>query len=163
MSCWRYSGVGRDIVLALKYRNADFLVNDLAHLIRTNCQEVCSFAANSVLVPVPIHYFRRVKRGYNQAEVIARAVSKIASGSGVVNALTGKNKVSQAGLRRTERLINVKNTFQCSGASGTIAKDARVIVVDDVATTGATARECCRVLRMAGFVDLHVLMLSYGG
>jgi ComF family protein len=162
MSCWLYSGVGRDIVLTLKYRNADFLANDISKLIKNNCQEVCSFAANSVLIPVPLHYFRRVKRGYNQAELIAHAVAKVADGSRVVNALSGKRKTSQARLKRTERLVNVKNMFECSNATDAIAKDSKIIVVDDVATTGATVRECCRILRMAGFIDLHVLTLSYG-
>jgi ComF family protein len=162
ISCWLHTGTGRDIILALKYRNADFLKKDIGVLLKNNNPEICEFASDSSLVPVPIHYFRRVKRGYNQAEVIAQAIAKISSGSVVVNALKSKNKKSQTKLKSGERLLNVKNMFECSAESDGMAKSRRVVLVDDVSTTGATVRECCRVLYGAGFENLHVLTLARG-
>jgi ComF family protein len=155
-------GVGKDIVLTLKYRNADFLKNDIAKLLKNHHREVCEFARGSLLVPVPMHYLRRVRRGYNQSEVIAYAIAKIADGSAVVNMLKSNQKKSQTKLTHRERLTNVKNMFECTAKSDALSKDSRVVVVDDVITTGATVRECCRALRLAGFTDLYVLTLAHG-
>jgi ComF family protein len=162
MSCWLHKGVGRDIVLTLKYRNADFLKNDIATLLKNYCGEVCEFAENSLLVPVPIHYFRRVRRGYNQTEIIAHAIAKIVDSATVINILRSKNKKSQTKLKRDERLINTKDMFEYAANSNDIPQDSKIVVIDDVSTTGATVNECCRVLRGAGFNNLHVLTLSYG-
>jgi ComF family protein len=162
MSCWLHKGVGRDIILTLKYRNADFLKNDIATLLKRYCGEVCEFVENSLLVPVPTPYFRRVKRGYNQAEVIAYAVAKIVNNASVVNMLRSKGKQSQTKLKRDERLVNAKGVFECSVGSEGVPQDSRIVIVDDVSTTGATVNECCRILQEAGFDNLHVLTLSYG-
>ncbi|MDR1595471.1 MAG: double zinc ribbon domain-containing protein [Puniceicoccales bacterium] len=160
MACWSHNGIGRSIVLALKYGSADFLKNDIVALLENNCSEVCQFASNSVLVPVPMHYFRRVGRGYNQAEVICEAILKIANESTIVSMLTSRRKKSQTKLAGRDRLLNIKNVFECSSVG--VAKNSRIVLVDDVFTTGATARECCHVLHDAGFDDLHVLTLSHG-
>jgi ComF family protein len=162
MSCWLHRGVGREIVLALKYRQADFLKNDIARLLESNCQDACRFADNAILVPVPINYLRRLGRGYNQTTVIAQAVAKVTDGTEVVNMLSSKPRKSQTKLARNERLLNVKNTFECLPGISSIPKDSRIVLVDDVQTSGATADECCRVLRGVGFENLHVWTLSYG-
>ncbi|MDR2432140.1 MAG: hypothetical protein LBD34_00060 [Puniceicoccales bacterium] len=162
MSCWLHKGVGRDIILTIKYRNADFLKNDIATLLKRYCGEVCEFVENSLLVPVPTPYFRRIKRGYNQAEVIAYAVAKIVNNASVVNMLRSKNKKSQTKLKRDDRLLNIKGMIECSTDSENILPDSRIVIVDDVSTTGTTVNECCRILQGAGFSNLHVLTLSYG-
>ncbi|MDR2779183.1 MAG: ComF family protein [Puniceicoccales bacterium] len=162
MSCWLHTGVGRDIILTLKYRNADFLKNDIATLLKNYCSEVREFVANSLLVPVPIHYFRRVKRGYNQTEIIAHAIAKIVDSATVIDILKSKNKKSQTKLKYNERLLNIKDMFECSINSGDIPQDSKIVIVDDVLTTGSTLNECCRILQGAGFSNLHVLTLSYG-
>jgi ComF family protein len=162
ISCWLYDGVGRDIILALKYRQADFLKNDIASLLQDHCAKVIEFTENSIVVPVPTHYFRRLGRGYNQAEVIARAVAKISPGTTVISILKSKHKKSQTKLKKAERLLNIKNMFECAPASDSVAKNSRIVLVDDVITTGATLRECCTILQRAGFNNLHVLTLAYG-
>jgi ComF family protein len=162
MSCWTHRGIGRDIILTLKYCNADFLKNDIATLLRNHCPGTGPFAANSVLVPVPMCYFRRVGRGYNQSEIIANAIAKIAPNTTVVNMLKSRHKRAQTGLNREGRLANVKNAFRCSSTSANVPKGSRIVLVDDVTTTGATIRGCCEVLHGAGFENLHVLTLSYG-
>jgi ComF family protein len=162
LSCWVHSGIGREIILALKYRNADFLKNDIVKLLEDNCKEACELIQNSILVPVPMHYFRRVQRGYNQARVICDAILKIAGGSKIVDMLSSRHKKPQTSLGAKERLLNIKNVFECAAVSRSIPKDSKIVLVDDVFTTGATARECCRVLHTNGFENLYVLTLSRG-
>jgi ComF family protein len=162
MACWLYKGVGRDIILTLKYRHADFLQNDIANLLKNHWPSVREFTENSILVPVPTHYFRRLGRGYNQTEVISNAIVKITSGAKVVSMLRSKHKKSQTKLKKAERLLNIKNMFEYSSAGSISDKNLRIVVVDDILTTGATLRECCTVLQRAGFNNLHVLTLAYG-
>jgi ComF family protein len=162
MSCWLHKGVGRDIVLTLKYRNAEFLRRDISQLLKNHRAEVCTFVENSLLVPVPMHYFRRVRRGYNQSEVIANAIAKIASGVMVANMLRSRHKKPQTELKQSERWGNVENMFECRSEINNFERGSKIVLVDDVITTGATVRECCKVLRNAGFMDLHVLTLSHG-
>lgn len=162
ISCWLHRGVGRDIILSLKYRNADFLRDDLANLIKSLRREVSEFASDSLLVPVPMHYFRRIRRGYNQSDVIAEAIAKITNGSTIVNMLKSKHKKSQTQLGREERLTNVRGAFECTSAADSVEKNSRIVLVDDVFTTGATARECCLALQSAGFTNLYVLTLAIG-
>jgi predicted amidophosphoribosyltransferase len=109
-----------------------------------------------------MHYFRRVKRGYNQSEVIAGAIAKVSEGATIAKILASKGMRSQTGLMRAERLVNVGDMFEFVEESRAISRDSRVVLIDDVFTTGATARECCKVLRLAGFTDLHVLTLAHG-
>jgi predicted amidophosphoribosyltransferase len=156
MSCWLHKGVGRDIILTLKYRNADFLKNDIATLLKYYCDKVCEFAKNSLLVPVPTSYFRWVKRGYNQAEVIAYAVAKIIDNARVVNMLRSKIKKSQTKLKRNERLLNAKGMFECSAGSEGVPSDSKIVIVDDVSTTGQ------RPMNVAGFYGkLGLIIYTY--
>lgn len=107
-----------------------------------------------LVVPVPLHRRRLRSRGYNQAERIASPISR-ALGRPLQPRVLGRVRVTgtQTGLSRRERIANVRGAFaahrvDCSGA--------RILLVDDVITTGATVRECARVLRAAGASHVHV-------
>ena len=159
-SCWAYKGIGRELVLKLKYYNADYVKNDISKLLKNKCQEICTFTSNSFLVPVPLHYFGFLVRGYNQAEVIANAIKCASSRSSVVKLLRGRYKRSQTKLKSSDRTKNVSDAFLCTSLCDNIDKNSKIILIDDVSTTGATSRECCKVLRNAGFTNLNVLTLS---
>ena len=161
-SCWSYKGFGRELILRLKYCNADYVKNDISKLLKDKCPKICEFASNSFLVPVPLHYFGFLVRGYNQAEIIANAVKVASNGSSVVKLLRSKYKKSQTSLKSCDRTKNVSDVFSCTSRCNKINKNSKIILIDDVSTTGATSQECCRVLRDAGFTNLNVLTLSCG-
>ena len=104
-----------------------------------------------LLVPVPLHKSRRRTRGFNQAELIARAARKrlpreLEFDAEVV--VRQRETISQVGLSREERIENMRDAFRVSAPSRVKGRD--VIVVDDVMTTGTTLSECARVLKEAG-------------
>jgi len=104
-----------------------------------------------LLVPVPLHSCRRRSRGFNQAELIARAALKrlpheLEFAPGML--VRGRETISQVGLSREERIENMRGAFRVSDRSR--VKGRNVIVVDDVMTTGTTLSECARVLKQAG-------------
>ena len=110
-------------------------------------------------VPVPLHFRRLFARGFNQSAVIARMVARSAG----VPCLTGavvRTRVTppQAALRRREREVNLKGSFKAARPAA--LRGRRVLLVDDVCTTGATVAECARVLRDAGAESVRVFTLA---
>lgn len=105
-----------------------------------------------VLVPVPLHAAKERERGYNQSELIALEVGRLTGVDVETRVLTRvRNTRSQAGLDGDKRLANVKQAFRA--ARGSLA-GRHVVLVDDVVTTGATLRECARVLLDSGVAEV---------
>lgn len=112
-----------------------------------------------VLVPVPLHFVRWHARGYNQAELLARALSK-GTGVPVVEALRRRRWTRpQAGLRRNARRRNVEGVFETTARAEGL-RGQRALLIDDVCTTGATLEACARVLRAAGVRRVDALTLA---
>jgi ComF family protein len=100
------------------------------------------------IVPVPLHWQRYTQRGYNQADEIARALSA-RSGKPVLHCLHRvRATVTQAGLSAQERDKNVDDAFEVKERYVSMVRNARILLVDDVLTTGSTMRSCVRALRM---------------
>ncbi len=108
---------------------------------------------------VPIHIFRKIKRGYNQAGEIAHPLSRLLGipyFGGILRRT--RNTPSQVGKDRTHRLKNVKDAFCCTAPSRVHHK--HIVLVDDVATTGATLGECAKALEDAGAASVSCVVLS---
>jgi ComF family protein len=99
-----------------------------------------------LLIPVPLHFFRRCKRGFNQAELIAAELQQ-QCGIPVQRHLLSRvsHTSAQSGLDRKTRQKNLQGAFRCSPLHG-----AHVALIDDVLTTGATLQECSRMIKKAG-------------
>jgi ComF family protein len=160
MTCWEHSGVARKLILTLKYGGGSFLIGDIISAIKKNGRHALDFVKNSLLVPVPTHYFKRVQRDYSQTELIADSLAKCSGVCVAKKLLRCKNHAAQAGLSPNERLRNVKNIFRCSESK--IDRTSRIVIVDDVITTGATLLSCCEAMHRRGFRDINVLTLSHG-
>ncbi len=122
------------------------------------------FPENSLLIPVPLHYFRFQKRGFNQAQIIAEAFSKI-SGNLVVSLIKRvRHTPHQARFSREDRLKNLKNAFRVdSEISQKIPFDTPLVLVDDVVSTASTLLEIQKILREAGYTDISAVTLARGG
>jgi ComF family protein len=160
ITCWEHSGIARKLILAMKYRGGDFLIGDIVAMIGQNADHLLDFVANSLLVPVPMHYLKRVCRDYSQTELLADALSERTGARVLKKLLVCKNHSAQAGLTTDERLLNVKNVFRCEESS--VDRSARIVIVDDVITTGATLFACCAAMHRQGFRDINILTLSHG-
>jgi ComF family protein len=107
------------------------------------------------IVPMPLHWQRRWERGFNQSELLARAIARRWNVP-VVNAIRRvKATAPQAGLTNSKRRLNMSGAFSARSFLGkrftsTPLKGARVLLIDDVLTTGATAAACARALKRAG-------------
>jgi ComF family protein len=105
-------------------------------------------AGDKVVVPVPLHKKREARRGYNQAELVARYVCSRLSLPGGNSLARQKNTETQVSLTRNERVSNLQGAFVC--ADQEFIRGKVVILIDDVTTTGTTLAECAKVLRESG-------------
>ena len=141
-----YEGTLRELIHLYKYRQVQTLSRPLAEFLLSALPLDESFDA---VIPVPLHWRKRWQRGFNQSDLLARAIAR-RRGIPVVHAL-GRSKFTktQAGLSNTERRKNVAAAFRCRRAGKTVA-GKHVLLIDDVMTTGSTAAACARALKQAG-------------
>jgi ComF family protein len=148
-----YAGALSAIVHALKYQQRTSLAKPLGDLIARHCGDALSGA--DLVVPVPLHRSRQRERGFNQAALLARALPlPCADALARVRATP-----SQTDLPAHKRKLNVKGAFALSREAGLrVEVSGRcVVLVDDVATTGATLSECAKVLREAGAREVRAV------
>jgi ComF family protein len=158
---WNFQGLPREWIHKLKYHDGEYLVADLGKILTSNF-EWREYLSSAILVPVPLHWRRYWQRDYNQSNLIARAMAKV-SGSPVISLLSRcKFSPSQTELRGHERLRNVQNAFSLNRKAKNIDRNYRIILVDDVMTTGATLQACATVLRENGFEHIDVATLARG-
>lgn len=143
----RYKGSAGIAIRSVKYKWQYDIAKVLVELLVSSFWQF-SVPSMSLLVPVPLHSKRRRWRGFNQAEKIARI---LASQYGLsVSELLRRTRETktQVGLRRAERLKNVRGVFALKADANIKNKD--ILLFDDVYTSGATMGECARVLKKAG-------------
>lgn len=109
------------------------------------------------LVPVPLHRLRHFGRSFNQAELLARQLSR-STGIPVRDRLLFRRRRTraQSGLDATGRRRNIRGAFGCSGGAVAVLAGAHAGLIDDVMTTGATLSECAKTLRRAGAARVTV-------
>lgn len=113
-----------------------------------------------VMVPVPMHWWKRLRRGFNQSERIARVLArraKLPLKTDILRRVRGTRV--QAGLTHTERQANIAGAFRIRSKQPLQGK--RVLLVDDVFTTGATASACAKALKKAGASSVVLLTLAH--
>ncbi|MCC6934411.1 MAG: ComF family protein [Candidatus Yanofskybacteria bacterium] len=153
-------------VWRLKYRSLTALAGPLAcwlaDAVAQTPEALQHTKKNAVVVPVPLHPSRFRERGYNQAELIARAWAHITALPCDATALTRtRNTGSQvATADRGERLENMRDAFACNKPAA--IRGRAVMLVDDVCTTGATLQACARALRAAGARSVTALTVARG-
>lgn len=173
MALLNYNEAARRSMAAIKYKNKrEYLDFYAMAMARRFCRQVNIWKPD-VLVPVPIHPSRRRKRGYNQAEELARRLGK-QWGIPVDTRLLIRSKrtAPQRELSPGERLKNLREAFLihpsrkgCRKNSARKTKNIPgcVVLIDDIYTTGSTIEACSQVLKVAGVGEIHFLSVCIGG
>lgn len=148
-----YDGVLRDLIHLFKYGRVTTLAKPLAAFLRQAAPARERFDA---LVPMPMHWRRRLRRGFNQAALLAKEFARKTSLPVELGLLRVKARPPQAGLSNADRRRNVAGVFAVR--AGYEFRNRRVLLVDDVVTTGATAAAAAAALKSAGAA--HVALLA---
>jgi ComF family protein len=159
----------RDLVWEIKYKKNPILVEAVAKLLFEEIFEDISDAQlfrnkESLLIPIPVSDERRRERGYNQMEVLGKAIEKLDTEK--IFSYNPKilkkshNTVSQTKTKsKKERLENIKGSFAITNPSLVLGRD--IILLDDVLTTGATFAEASRILKQSGAKHITCLAIAH--
>jgi len=142
----------RDLIHLFKYGRVRTLARPLSGLLAQALPRDEVFDAT---VPVPLYWIRRLARGFNQSELLARGLAR-RSGIPVMKALGRVRPTpTQAGLSNSARRLNVAKAFRSRDVRG-----KRILLIDDVMTTGATAAACASALKQAGARRVALLTVA---
>jgi ComF family protein len=154
-----YTAELRSAVHALKFDGRRNLGEPLARLLESTWRATWSAEDVDRIVPVPLHPRRKRERGFNQAAVLARALGRrLAVPCSEKWLVRSRNTGAQVGLSEAERGTNVRGAFSVPGNAA--VRGMRILVVDDVYTTGATVASAARALLSAGALRVSVLTLA---
>ena len=141
---YKYQDIIRNLLLNYKFNDASYLANSFAYLIKNN-KKIYSILKNyDIIIPVPLHKKRMNERGYNQTELIAKKLGIPVETNCLIKA---KNIKPQSTKTAKERQIDIKNVFAIQNVEK--IKNKKLLLLDDIYTTGSTANECIKTLSKA--------------
>jgi len=156
---FRYDDASRRLILALKHGDRLEGVPAFARwMVRAGAELL---ATCDLVVPVPLHRWRLLRRRYNQAALLAQAVAGEIGARYEPRVLVRRRATpSQGGLNRAQRRRNVRGAFACPATRADRLAGKRVALIDDVMTTGATVESCARALKRRGAAEVVVVTLA---
>lgn len=157
VSCFAYEGNLKDAIHKLKYDGDIHLVNFFVSSLR---ERVCDLPGCDLITAVPATHKKLRKRGFNQSIVMGRKLARWDFKPFAAEVLVRLgDDISQVGLERSERIKNVKDAFRIAD-NGASVEGKRIMIVDDVMTTGATLNECAKVLKKSGANEVYGLTIA---
>jgi ComF family protein len=154
-----YDNASRDLILGFKHGDKTHAVVAMAPWLRQAAGNILNEC--DIIIPVPLHRWRLLRRRYNQSALIAQAIANETGKTCLTNALMRTRATPVQGhLNISERARNVRKAFMVSPAALPKIQGKNVLLIDDVYTTGATVSECAKSLFAAGAGEVNVLTLA---
>ena len=157
-SAFTYDDFSKKLILDFKFYDRTDNAKSLAKWLKLSSKDMLE-AGVDLIVPVPLHYTRLIKRRYNQSALLASALGKM---TGVevdcLSVVKHKNTKPQVEFSGRARVQNVKKAFSVKNLSA--IKGKRILLVDDVYTTGSTLRECARAIKAAGALSVDGVTIA---
>jgi ComF family protein len=155
-AAFAYQGAARSAVLTLKFKSGRYLAPLMGELLREHIAARPLQA--DVVVPVPLAPRRLRQRGFNQAHLLANEVAPAVRGAVLPDALKRIERPAQQTLPASERLVNLRGAFSCPRPED--LRNRRILLIDDVVTTGATLSACTAALSDAGARRISALAFA---
>jgi ComF family protein len=145
----RYSDSIKNSLKRFKFSNKPSYYRAFGKLLALKVQNTAQLAAIDIIIPVPLHKNKYRQRGYNQAELIAKSVARILNIPYCTDILIKNSETkSQSALARNERLSNIEGSFKVINEK--VVYNKKILLIDDIITTGSTINQCSKVLKKAG-------------
>ena len=142
-SALKYENEVREKIIKYKFNENSYLYKTFAKIIIKDKKVYGFLKLYDIIIPVPMNKLKKSVRGYNQSELVANEIAK---------------QMEQSTLTKTQRIENVKNAFFVTDT--TKVKYKKVILIDDIYTTGCTVNECSKVLKQAGAQEICVVTIA---
>lgn len=157
-SAFIYDDESKDLILDLKFRDKTGYAETLAGLLYSAGADIWKENPD-LLIPVPIHRLRLLQRRYNQSALLADYLARKVNIQTDCNSLIRcRNTVPQVQLSGSARRNNLKQAFEVIKPQN--IKGRKIVLIDDVSTTGSTLNECAKVLHRAGAAKIYALTLA---
>ena len=156
---YRGKGVTHNMISCCKSTRDKYLMSFMAQLLASEIERKLSPSSSAVLVPMPRSPFSLLKNGFDQSKLIGKSIAE-ALGIGYVEAIVHTGKKMQKLLGYRERLRNAKEAFALDEDLTELIRDKRVILYDDIITTGASAAACIKLMREAGAVSVDFVSFA---
>lgn len=157
---FRYNEIIKKIIGDLKYRDQTYIAKKLARFLFYQAQAEISDV--DFIVAVPLHPKRLRRRKFNQSLILSRALLTKNSQKKLKSdfLLRIKNTAAQVSLKKKQREKNLKNAFALNPKYREIVKDKKILLIDDVMTTGATLENCAKILKKSGAKKVTILTIA---
>lgn len=162
LACYSYNGTAKELIHKFKYQNRPYLAKTMARLIFKSLAEDNNDISRDidVLVPVPLTPARAREREFNQSELLAKELSAYFKKPCAAALKKIRHTHPQVSQTSQNRLHNLSGAFSVFAPSA--IKNKKILLIDDVVTTTATAREASRALKKAGAASISVLAFAKG-
>ena len=155
-----YEGIIREKLIQYKFQGKSYLSTFFAKILQNHEKMSRLLEKYDIIIPVPMYSKKEKLRGYNQTVLIAREIAKayrnlIYDGKSLQKI---KDTKMQSSLNKTERRKNIKNAYKVVNQQK--IKDKKIVLLDDIYTTGATANECSKMLKQAGAKEILVVTIA---
>ena len=159
ISIFSYEGIIRSNILNYKFKDKPYMAKTFAKFITNEKNVFEKIKTYDTIIPVPISKERMKQRGYNQSLILAKELNKYLNLELVNNSLIKtKNVVEQSSLNKEERQKNIINAYELKNRQ--ILENKKVLIIDDIYTTGSTVNECAKMIRLAKPEKIGVLAFA---
>ena len=155
----KYENIVREKIIQYKFNEKSYLHKTFAKIIIKNKKIYGFLKLYDIIITVPMFKNKKAVRGYNQSELIAKEIGTqlgLAFEKDVLIKI--KNTQVQSTLNKTQRVENIKDAFTIK--DNTRVKNKKVVLIDDIYTTGSTVNECSKVLKKAGVKEICVVTIA---
>ena len=156
---FKYEGIIKESLIKFKFNEKPYIYKSFVNFLIKN-KKICRFLKSyDIIIPVPIHYNRKVTRGYNQSALIAKEMAKYLNIEYSDKVLLKKiNNKAQSTKNKEERKENVIGVYHIKNEYKIYNK--KIILLDDIYTTGSTVNECAKVLKKSGAKRVDVITIA---
>lgn len=157
---FKYEGIIKERLIKYKFNERNYIYKAFVKFMLKN-KKICDFLKNyDIIIPVPIHTKRRMERGYNQSALIAKAISKkIPQIDYLEDVLIKKiNNKPQSTKNKSERKNSVIGAYYMKNKEK--INNKKILLLDDIYTTGNTVNECCKILQSANPKCIDVITIA---
>lgn len=156
---FKYEGIIRKIILKYKFQDKAYIYKTFVNFLLKNEKFFKIIKSYDTIIPVPISKQRKKERGYNQSYLLAKEIARNVGLNLVNNVLyKTKNTIEQSKLKREDRIKNIQGVYETKNVMS--LNNKKVLLLDDIYTTGSTVTQCCKMLNKANPNKIGVFTIA---